>query len=367
MAFNRPSLQDLITRVEGDLKSGLGLVTVLRRSFIGVIARVLAGLSHLLFGYLKYVETQAFPDTATDEYLDRWSGIWGVTRKAATFAEFVCSVTGTALTVIPAATVYRRSDGKEYVVDEEVILTGSGDEISLTASEAGADSEVAVSDTLSILSPIAGLDSTATVNEIVTEPEDEEDDDALRERLIARIQQPPSGGAANDYIQWALEVAGVTRAWVTPQGLGPGTVTVHIVSDDEDPITPSAPKIAETQDYIDELRPVTANVTVVAPVLFEVDMTIAIGPNTSEVQAAIEQELMDLILRDANVVDTFDVPGEVHDGKILLSRINEAISIAAGEEDHDLVSINGDTTPDDVTPATGELAVLGTITWQTLV
>ncbi len=365
MAFSRPTLQELITRVEGDIKAGLGLVTVLRRSFLGVIARVLAGLAHTLFGYLKFIEQQAFPDTATEEYLERWSGIWGVTRRAATFAEFNCDVTGTAGTVIPAGTIYRRSDGVEYTVDDEVTLDGSGDEISLTAVVAGKDSEVAVADVISILSPISGLDSDATVNEVVTEPEDTEEDEALRARLVARIQQPPSGGAAQDYIQWALEVAGVTRAWVAPQALGAGTVSVFIVTDDEDPISASGAKITEVDDYIEARRPVTANVTTLTPDLFEIDMTIAIGPNTSDVQDAIEEELRDLIFRDGQVTGTYDSPTEDFDGKILLSRINEAISIAAGEEDHELVDING-VTPANVEPATGELAVLGTITWQTL-
>lgn len=365
MAFNRPSLQDLVTRIEGDLKSGFELLTILRRSFLSVIAKALAGLAHSLFGYLRYIELQAFPDTSTEEYLERWSGIWGVTRKIATFAEFVCSVTGTAGVVIPAGRVYRRADGKEYVTLAEVILTGSGDEITLVASEAGAASEVQVSDVIPILSPIAGLDSNATVSEVIIEPEDTEDDDSLRARLVDRIQNPPSGGAANDYLQWALEVPGITRAWVGPQALGPGTVTVWVVSDDEDPITPSGAKITEVFDYIDERRPVTANVTVVAPVLLPLDLTIAISPNNTDVQDAIEQELKDLIFRDSSLAGSFKAPGETNTGKILLSRINEAISIAVGEEDHELIDINGGA-PADVTPDDGELVVLGDITWQAL-
>jgi uncharacterized phage protein gp47/JayE len=365
MAFERPTLATLVTRVEGDLKSGLELVTILRRSFLGVIARVLAGLAHSLFGYIKFIEKQAFPDTATDEYLERWASIWGVTRRAATFAEFTLDVTGTNGTVIPAGTVYRRSDGMEYTVDEEVTIAGGVGELALTANEAGTGSEVAEGDTISVLSPIAGLTSAGTVAELTTEPDDSEDDESLQARVVDRIQNPPSGGAANDYIQWALEVAGITRAWVGPQALGPGTVVVYIVSDDEDPITPSAPKIAEVQAYIDVLAPVTATVTVVAASLLPIDLEIAVDPNTSVVQDAIEAELEDLIARDAQLTGAYAAPGEVYDGKILLSRINEAISIGAGEEDHELIEINGGA-PANVEPDEGYLAVLGEITWQPL-
>lgn len=365
MAFDRPTLAQLITRVEGDLKSGLGLVTILRRSFLGVIARVLAGLSHLLFGFLKYIEAQAFPDTAEAEFLERWASIWGVQRNLATFAQFTCDVTGTAGVIIPAGRVYRRSDGAEYTVDSEVTLTGSGDTIQLTAVAAGKASEVEIGNTISILSPIAGLNSNATVSSIQIEPEDTESDDSFRARLIDRIQNPPSGGAANDYLQWALAVPGITRAWIGPQALGPGTVQVFVVSDDEDPITPSPAKLTEVFDYIEARRPVTANVTVVAPVLLPLDMTIELKPNTAAVQEQVTLELEDLLFRESAVADTYKSPLELNDGKILLSRINEAISLALGEEDHKITLINGNP-PADVEPGTGELVVLGDITWQPL-
>lgn len=365
MAFQRPTLPELITRVEGDLKSGLQLVVILRRSFLGVIARVMAGLAHLLFGFLKFIEQEAFPDTASAENLDRWAGIYGVLRKEATFSEFICNVTGTAGVVIPAGRVYRRSDGVEYTVISEVTLTGSGDQINLVATTQGAAPEVQVSDVVTILSPIAGLNSNATVATVITEPENTESDDSLRARLLDKIRNPPSGGAANDYIQWALAVPGITRAWINPQGLGPGTVLVFVVNDDEAPITPSLAKITEVFDYIEPLRPVTANVTVVAPTLLPLNLTIEIKPNTTAVQNAVTAELKDLILRDSSLAGSYQSPSVLNTGKILLSKINEAISIAQGEEDHNITLINGGA-PADVVPADGELVVLGGITWLPL-
>lgn len=374
MAFARPTLRELITRVEGDFKSVLELPTILRRSLIGAASKAMAGLSHMQLSYIADIEKQSMPDTATTNLL-RWGAIWGVFPKSATFAEFNADVSGTAGTIIPINQTYRRTDGKEYVTQAEVTLDVSGNGvIALLALEAGAASNVEVADAIGILSPIAGLESNALVDSIVIEAEDaevpeeatSEDLEPFRARLIARIQNPPSGGTAFDYIAWALAVPGITRAWVAPQSLGPGTVLVFVVSDDETPITPSGAKITEVQNYIETLRPVTANVTVVAPVLVPLAMTIEIKPNTLAVQTAIQTELQDLIDRDANVAGTYLGPGTTNDGKILLSRINEAISIAAGESDHNLVSINGDTTPNDITPASGQLVTLGVITWQTL-
>lgn len=365
MAFNRPTLEALITRTEGEIRAGLGLVTLLRRSFLSVIARVLAGLSHTVLGFITYIEKQAFPDTAEDEYLIRWSAIWGVLQKPATYAKFRCAVTGTAGTTIPINTVYRRTDGVEYLTEAAVTLTGASDKIVLIAVVAGLTGEVALSDQINILSPIAGLGSTAIVDLIVIEPEDIEDLESLRARLVDRIQNPPSGGAATDYLQWALAVPGITRSWVGPQALGPGTVVVYVVNDADNPITPTLAKRTEVFNYIETLRPVTANVSVVAPTLLAINMTIQIKPNTAAVQAAIITELNDLIYRDAALSGAYKSPGVLHTGKILLSRIDEAISIALNENDHKVTLING-LAPADVTPATGQLAILGVITWQTL-
>lgn len=365
MAFLRPTLPELITRVEGDIKSGLGLVVLLRKSFLKVLARALAGLAHLMYGFFSFMEKQYFEDTAEGEYLKRKAGIWGVTQKISTFAEFMADVSGTVGVVIPAGTIFKRTDGAEYTTVAEVILDGTGDQVQLVASLAGKFSQVDVGDVVTILSPIAGLTSAATVATIIIESEDPEDDESLRARLLARIKNPYSGGTANDYIQWALNVPGITRSWVNPQGLGPGTVVVYVVSDDETPITASPAKIQEVDDYIEELRPVTANVTVTTPVLVPLNILIALKPNTVAVQTAVINELKDLILRESNIAGSYQAPGVLNDGKIYLSRLDEAISLAVGEVDHNIVTING-VTPADITPANGQLIVLGAITWQAL-
>lgn len=354
MAFSRPTLSELIERTLADMSSRVvGAVgAVLRRSMLGVIARVIAGASHQLHGHLDWVSRQILPDTADDEELDRHGSLWGVTRKAADYAAGNVTFTGTNGSTIPALTVLQRSDGVEFTTDAEGTISGGTATVAVTCSTAGTTGNTDASTTLSLLSPVSGVNSSATVAVGgLTGGDDTESDDDYRARIAARIQQPPHGGADFDYVTWAKEVAGVTRAWCYPQYLGPGTVGVTFVRDDDTgSIIPDTNEVQEVQDYIDELRPVTADVTVFAPTPVELDMTIAISPNTAAVQAAITAEIEDLLLREAE-------PG----GTILLSHLREAVSIAAGEYDHDL------TVPAaDVTHSTGELAVLGTITFSTL-
>jgi len=53
---------------------------------------------------LKEAIKQNFPDTATEEFLERWAAIWGIQRLAATQATGNCAATGTATTIIPLGT-----------------------------------------------------------------------------------------------------------------------------------------------------------------------------------------------------------------------------------------------------------------------
>lgn len=162
------------------------------------------------------------------------------------------------------------------------------------------------------------------------------------------------GGNYKDYIVWAKEVPGVTRAWVYPLHLGLGTVGVTFVLDDHpESIIPGEDKVEEVQAYIDERRPVTAELLVFAPTPKPLDLTLSATPNTTAVRNAIEAEIVDLITREAAPGGAFGVTGT-----IALSHINEAISLAEGESDHSLTSPSADVTVD-----TGEIIVPGAITW----
>ena len=349
MAFSRPSLQDLVERIQADFVSRLDIDgEPLRRSVIATLSRVMAGATHMLHGHLEYISKQIFPDVSEQEFLERQAALFDITRLAATFASGNVTFEGTNGTDIPGGTLLQRSDGAQYTTDATVTIASGEATAAVTAVTAGAAGEAVAGVALSIVSPIAGITNTLVVaTGGLTGGADPETDESLRSRVIARMQAPPHGGASFDYVAWAKEVVGVTRAWVYPQELGPGTVTVRFVRDGDASIIPDGAEVTAVQDYIDAVRPVTANVTVVAPVSVPLNFTIDITPDTGAVRAAIEQELRDLLSREAE-------PG----GTILISHIREAISVAAGETDHSLTVPNA-----NVTHTTGQIATFGAITW----
>lgn len=357
MPFARPSLEDLINRVATDIASRLpGMsYSLLRRSLAGALARAEAGAVHSLYGYLDFIAKQAIPDTAEDEYLLRWVAIWLPNgRKPATFASGTNAVQVSGLTgsVVLDGTMFVRADGAQFKSVGDVTLSSTTALVTVTAVTANALSNTGAGVSLTLFQPVDGINSAAiVVAPGITGGNDEETLAALKARLIRRIQQPPQGGSKADYETWALEVPGVTRAWVKPLYLGAGTVAVFIANDNAvtAPI-PDSGTVAAALAYIKEKAPVTADVYVFAPIAYPVNINAKLSPNNTSTQTSATAELKDLFFREAE-------PG----GTIPLSKIREAISIASGVLDSQVVSPVANATA----PA-GSIPTLGTLTWSAL-
>lgn len=346
MSFERPSLKTIISRTEQDAQSRL-TVAQLRRSNSAVFSRVLAGAVHGLYGFIEYISKQCFFDTAESKYLDRWTSIYGIRRKQATKAagSVKFSYSGEHVTV-PVGTVLQSDDSVRYVTTGAVNSDGIA---AVEAVEPGKAGNRTAGDVLSLASPIAGIYNEVTIVGLSGGSE-AEDDELLRSRLLSRVREIPHGGTKSDYVQWALEVPGVTRAWSYPEEDGEGTVTVRFVCDGMDNIIPDEAMLQKVSDYLDTVRPVTAHVTVEAPELVAVNLTISnLLPDSDAVKEAVKADLVELFAAEA-------IPG----GRVYLSHIRATISAAVGEEDHELTAPTSDPLPGKP----NGLLVLGEITWQ---
>lgn len=352
MPLNRPTLQALIDRAIADISSRLpGTDARVRRSNLNVLSRVHAGAMHELYGELDWVSRQILPDTCDDDVLLRWANIFlNVPQKAASFAVGQVQFTGINGSVIAAGTLLQRGDGAEYSVNADVVVSLGTASVNVTAMVAGVAGNAVSGTTLSLILPISGVNAAGTVAASgLTNGIDIESIPSVHARLLARLRQPPQAGADFDYVNWALDISGVTRAWCFPKYYGTRTVGVCFVTDGAvGGLIPSPATVTAVQAHIDAVRPTTTAVTVFAPVADALNFTIALTPNTAVVQAAVQAELADLLGREA-------IPG----GTLLLSHIRQAISVAAGETDHVLVAPVA-----NVVSAAGHIAVPGVITWQ---
>lgn len=347
--FSRPSLPALINRVRSDLLARLGQDDELRRADTEVYARVMAEGLNGLYGYLDWQATQYLPDLADREGVERWANMLGEWYTDAVAAQGTIPVSGSVGASIPLAARWQSQAGVLYKPVAGVVLGTSPQLVAIQCESTGVLGNLVEGEQLTLISPIAGVQSQTTVPEAgIQGGDDQEDVEGLRAKVLRRLREPPQGGSTADYLRWALAAhPSVTRAWVYPLEQGAGSVVVRVVCDElSDPI-PSSQVLDAVQAYIDQRRPVASSAMVLPPVAEVVNYTIALSPDTPEVRSRVQSVLADMHRRDAE-------PG----GTLFLSRISEAISLAEGESHHAL-----QVPAANVVMTPGHFPILGAITW----
>ena len=129
--------------------------------------------------------------------LDRHGDIWLVNadsttgRKSATYAEGTANATGLPGYIIPIATPLSAL-GVNYETTAETVLGDGPTNMPLRALDPGSIGNLNYGDTVTFSSPIAGVDTSATITDMAGGA-DTETDDQLRARILFRIRQPDDG------------------------------------------------------------------------------------------------------------------------------------------------------------------------------
>lgn len=233
MPFARPGLTDLRRQVASDINASLpGVDALLRFSNIGILGDVLAALANGQYGYGDWIARQSTPFTATDEYLEGWAGLKGVTRKPAAPAVGKVTFVAAGGATIPAGTAVNRSDGVSYATTDEASAEDGTIVVAVRATAGSEDSNAAVGTGMTLATGISGVQVSGSVSQALIGGADIEPDDELRSRMLAVYAAPPQGGSITDYPSWALAVPGVTRCWARPGALGAGTIALFFMMDD---------------------------------------------------------------------------------------------------------------------------------------
>jgi uncharacterized phage protein gp47/JayE len=370
MPWTTQTLEQLRALNRDNVQAQLHSGPLIPNSVLRVIADSNSGLAYLTLLYLDWLAKQLMPDTAETEWLDRFGEIWrpgGSARKAATYGTGVlnmhASVNGTTL---PNGSLFSCQIGGLIVrlQSTQVVVLATADTpvpvVSLVAGVTGiqADNEASLVNAVTNVIPSGNFAS-------FLDGVPEEEDDELRTRVLDRIRQPPMGGDAEDYVQWATAVPGVTRAWCSPNEMGLGTITVRFMMDDlratTDPLTNGFPLQADIDAvyaYLQTKRPVAIkDFFVVAPIAQPINFTIVnLTEDTNAVRAAISVSVNDMLMLKAAPQHAI---GGVSQAATLIHSvwITEAILAAQG------VDYFSQSIPDFVMPNAGSLAVLGTISY----
>jgi len=302
--------------------------------------------------YLPSALDSVMPDTAVEDDLDRVAGAYGMTRQPATTATGEVTFTGTALTVIPAGTLVSTESGRVYATDIETTIPDGNTTIiaDVTAMESGAAYNMPAA-SLTVL-PLALVGVTAVTNaEAISGGADIESDASLRERLLMRIRYPSASGCAADYVRWAREISGIAAASCVPLWDGAGTVKVVVAGAGMTPV--GAELLGEVADYIETVRPIGADVTVVSVTSLTVNVAATLvmesGYTVVGVQDAVEAALGAVIAGSDFAATSLPI---AHMGAALLT--------VPGVSDYSGLTLNGSAA--NVSLTSEQVPALGTVT-----
>jgi uncharacterized phage protein gp47/JayE len=347
-----PTLNQLYQTIKTDLESELNItIPIFGKSFLRAFAMVQAGKLWLLYLLLAKVQKNIFVDTADPESmggtLERFGRV-KINRSPfpATAGFYSVTVTGEIGAVIPFNQIFKSDDNslnpsKLFILDTQTTLTATSQQITLRALELGIDSKLSINDTLTATSPIALVNSTATVFAETVQPQAREDIEVYRQIVIQSYRLEPQGGAGADYRIWSSEVQGVKQSYPYTSNVNTNVVNLFIESPIADSVdgkgSPTAAIIAAVEENIEIPTPTrpsrlpltaTLNVQSVTPldVVITIDSFVDI---TTAKQAAIQTAIENALDKIRPFIASIDVVSEQNDtfsSNTIIALILQAVS-----------------------------------------
>lgn len=295
-----PSINEIREQIANDFKVKLNLSDANLKYVLDAFDNVLAAQFHLMYLYLSDVQNNLFPDTASSEAnggtLEQFGRIYlNRNPRPATAGIFKANVNGVVNSVLRTSLTFKSNEdalnaGKLFILDEEITLTSTSEEIEIRSLGGGLEFNLNVGDKLTITEPVLGVENIITITEIVEQPIAAEDLEVYRQNILDAIQLEPQGGSKTDYRLWASDAQGVRKVYPYVRNSEAGTVDIYVEATLTDSIdgkgTPSSTLLENVYDVIDfdtdetkpinerGRRPIQANVVTNAIELVPIEVTI---------------------------------------------------------------------------------------------
>lgn len=233
-----------------------------------------------LYAYADWALVQSFPQTATGKYLDYHAQLRGVTRqagkKAAGTLRFRIDAALLEDLPVPEGTVCTTAGLVRFVTTQSGVITAGNlyADVAAEAEQAGAAGNVSPGSVVCMTKAPTGV-AGVTNPAAFTGGGEDEDDEALRARVLDSFIRLPNGANAAFYELRALSHPGAGAATVIPRYAGIGTVGVVVATRSGEP---DAALIAEIQADLDAVREIAVDVTVMAPEEKTLDVDVTIWP-----------------------------------------------------------------------------------------
>lgn len=343
------SVEELYAELAADFAQRTGM-EVGASGDMAVRMYALAAQLYSLYAHSEWVARQCFPQSAAGEYLERHAQIRGITRREAAKSEGVLrfgveEARSTDLT-IPAGTVCMTAGLVRFETTEAVVLAAGMlfVDAAARAVESGTAGNVGAGTVLSMAVAPVGV-SWVNNPQPFGGGTDQEDDEALRERVLESFQRLPNGANAAFYEQGALSFAEVAAVDVIPRARGRGSVDVVLATSAG---VPGEELIRTVQAWFETRREIAVDVLVRAPNVRTVNVQVSVqsqeGADGMAIRDAVKQAL----------VSWFN--GKQLGKSVLLAKLGRVIFEVDGVENYAIVTPTA-----DITVEQGELPVLGTL------
>lgn len=292
------TLEEIYQGLASDFQARTGQ-TAGGSSELAVRFYAVAAQMYSLYVQAEWTRRQCFPQTAQGEDLDRHAALRGVSRHKAVPAvgtvRFYVDEARETDTEVPAGTVCMTAGGVRFLTDTAGVVPAGQPycELPVTAAEAGTAGNVGQGAIVYMALPPTGIVACANPAPL-SNGRDQEEDEALRARVLATFRRLANGANSAFYRQAAMSFNGVAAVTVLPRNRGVGTVD----------IVPAAPGgvpgeelIDELQDYFDGVREIACDVKVLEPTAQTVNVSVQLwaeeGKAFSEVAGAVRDRLED--------------------------------------------------------------------------
>nr|DAH99883.1 MAG TPA: Baseplate J like protein [Caudoviricetes sp.] len=216
-----------------------------------------------VYAEMNLIIDAAFAFSSWGEYLTARCAEFGVDRKQAVKAKGEVTFSGGQGVYIQKGSLVSVKNGVQFETDKDIMLDGDGKgTVKITCTDVGTKGNVQAHTINNLPISISGI--TSVDNEKATQDgADEETDEELLKRYSVIVRTPATSGNKYHYYNWAMSIAGVGGCRVVPLWNGAGTVKIIIINAEMQ--SAGADLVKAVKDYIESVRPIGADVTVVSP------------------------------------------------------------------------------------------------------
>lgn len=352
MPFNVKTLSEIREDQLRDIKNQRPEADIDSDSDYYVRASATASSIEGVYEHQAYIARQIFPDSADEENLRRHAALRRIYQKPPATAAGKVRVSGLVGAIVESGQIVIARGNTYITTSPAAIGADSTAIVTATAVNAGSDSNLPDNTPGQFSAAPSGVASEVLVLEMKGGLAAESPQQLLA-RLLERLASPPAGGNDQDYRTWAMEIPGITDAYVFRHRTAVGAVDIAVISGNG---LPSDEQIQQAQLNIDVKRPSTCRMaTVFAPTIKPVNFLISVAGDVDR-----DTLLGQLYVEVGAYFDTLK-PG----AQMVKSRVEAIVSNAAGVTDRrvDLPVGNVDAI---VNSAVVEWLRLGTINLQSL-